>query len=322
MENPLITVITPTWNRGKYIQRVWNGLRKQTYKNIEWIVCDDGSEDETILKLKEIKKLTKFKMIILHAKKRVGKTRLDNAAINMATGEFIVWNDSDDYFLEDGIEKLVSTWLKIPDLDKKMYIGITAQCKDIEGKIITNPPIMKSFDTTWNDLREELKYTGDLVYFTRSSVIKKNLFPEVDFVIPEGVVWTKLGKEKIKVIQDVVKIVEYKADNCISFSGKMEYCRGKAYAIPIIKNNLSQYNNKFIKDIWQTITYIRYSIHGEIRLKEIINLSEGSILKRNIYLFYFISMILVIVDQCRNKVIKTHIEFNKSRRIEIQKIDS
>jgi len=316
----MVTIITPTWNRGVYINRVWDGLRKQSYQNIEWIVCDDGSEDDTLSIINKIKSLASLSITILHARNRVGKTRLDNAAIKAAKGEFIVWNDSDDYFVSNGIEKLVNAWLEIPEEEKESYIGIVAQCKNIDGALITNPPITRNLITTFNDLREKFKYSGDMVYFTKSSSLKANIFPEVDFVIPEGVVWTALGSKYIKVIPDVVKIVEYKAINCISYSGRMEYCRGKAYAIPIIKKNTSKYNSGFTKEIWQTITYMRYCIHGEIEFKDMKNLSSDCFSKYRIFFLYIFSLLLAIGDNCQGKVKKTHIDFNNSRKIEIQRL--
>lgn len=47
MKNELISIITPTYNREKTLIRVYDSLCKQSYKNIEWIVVDDGSSDKT-----------------------------------------------------------------------------------------------------------------------------------------------------------------------------------------------------------------------------------------------------------------------------------
>ena len=54
--NAQISVITPTRNRAHTLHRVFNSLRKQTYKKFEWIVCDDASSDETIKLLKEFQR--------------------------------------------------------------------------------------------------------------------------------------------------------------------------------------------------------------------------------------------------------------------------
>ena len=43
----LISIVTPTFNRGKLLQRCYDSLCNQTYKNFEWIIVDDGSTDDT-----------------------------------------------------------------------------------------------------------------------------------------------------------------------------------------------------------------------------------------------------------------------------------
>lgn len=44
---PIFSILTPSWNRAAYLERVWRGLNSQTFRNFEWIVADDGSTDET-----------------------------------------------------------------------------------------------------------------------------------------------------------------------------------------------------------------------------------------------------------------------------------
>ena len=57
---PKISVITPTRNRAKTLNRVFRSLSKQTFKNFEWIVCDDSSTDNTLSLLKKFRKKSKI----------------------------------------------------------------------------------------------------------------------------------------------------------------------------------------------------------------------------------------------------------------------
>lgn len=50
-QTPMVSILTHTWNRVDYLDQVWMGLDSQSYKNIEWIVADDGSSDHTLSKL-------------------------------------------------------------------------------------------------------------------------------------------------------------------------------------------------------------------------------------------------------------------------------
>ena len=313
--SPLVSILTPTWNRADYIERVWRGIQSQTYGAIEWIVADDGSDDDTISSLKRLASCSAFPILLIRANVHIGKVRMDNEAIAQARGEFIVWCDSDDYLLPNAIEHLVATWISIREIDRVDYVGVTALCADLKGIISTPFPKEGVFDTTWNDLSEIYRVKGDMLYLTKSCELKKNLFPEVDFVVPEGVTWTTLGHKKVRITPNVMQMKEYKAANCISYSGKMEYCRGRAYSLATSERNLKKYSHSFPIRCWKLITYIRYSIHGEIRINESINL-WGS----NNSLIFFILMIcpayiFVLKDRLQGKVRKTHIDFIKANKL-------
>ena len=64
-----ISVITATRNRANTLYRVFKSLKNQTYKNFEWIVCDDASSDNTIKLLKKYKNEANFNISIFHFKK-------------------------------------------------------------------------------------------------------------------------------------------------------------------------------------------------------------------------------------------------------------
>jgi glycosyltransferase involved in cell wall biosynthesis len=241
IKNIKVSVITPTWNRLNYLERVWRSLSEQKFKDFEWILADDGSTDGTIEMIQEIRNKSKFKIIIIKANIHIGKARIDNEAIKVAKGEFIVWNDSDDYFIPEAFQLLINKWEEIDYQNKENYSGILAYCKDKEKKILNTIENEIIKDVSLNEAREKYKLKGDLVHFTKTKLLKENLFPEVDLVIPEGVVWTKIGKLNVKIIKEPLMIKEYQAENCISFNQKMKYNRGMAYAKSMCRFNLKEY---------------------------------------------------------------------------------
>src|SRR3989338_9452063 len=93
--NIIFSILTPTWNRGAYLKRVFEVLKSQTFTNFEWIVADDGSNDNTIDVVNQFAKNSNFPVILIHADRHVGKVRVDNESIKQARGKFIVWCDSD-----------------------------------------------------------------------------------------------------------------------------------------------------------------------------------------------------------------------------------
>ena len=93
---PLVSILTPCWNRAEFLDRVWQALDDQTYPVIEWIVCDDGSTDDTAQKLEEFRTKSWFPVCVITASEHIGKVRMDNEAVSQARGQYILWNDSDD----------------------------------------------------------------------------------------------------------------------------------------------------------------------------------------------------------------------------------
>jgi glycosyltransferase involved in cell wall biosynthesis len=311
---PLVSILTPTWNRGPYLRRVWEGLNSQIYKHIEWIVANDGSSDGTENIIRELAALSEFPVTLISASLRIGKARMDNEAIAQARGEFILWNDSDDYLLPRAIERLIAAWDSIPPECKDEFVGITALCDAGKGGLSIALPQSGHFDTTWNDLSETHNVIGDMLYFTKASALKKERFPEIDFVIPEGVVWSALGHMKTRVLPEILKVNEYRTPNSISFSGKMEYNRGRAYALAISENNLRMYPRRPLSRLWKLINYIRYSMHGEIEPRGAIKLwGENS----SLFAFFLvlpIAYLFSLKDRAQGKVRKTHREFLAAQR--------
>ena len=108
--NPLISIIVPVYNVEKYIHRSINSLLKQTYKKIEIILVDDGSPDNCPMICDEYaKKDNRIKVI---HKINGGLSDARNAALDIVTGEYITFVDSDDFVSENLIELLVKPILK------------------------------------------------------------------------------------------------------------------------------------------------------------------------------------------------------------------
>lgn len=100
-ENEKISVIIPTYNRKDSIVQSIESVLNQTYKNIEVIVVDDCSNDNTI---EQIKKITDKRLNFYQLDKNYGACYARNYGIKKATGRYIAFNDSDDIFIEDKLE--------------------------------------------------------------------------------------------------------------------------------------------------------------------------------------------------------------------------
>lgn len=145
-KNPLVSVLLNCYNAQDTIYRAIDSVLKQTYKNIELIVWDDGSKDKTI----EIVKSFKDKRVKIFKNKSnigLGKSRLK--AIKKLNGDLISIIDSDDYFEKEKIEKQVlifhknhktsicATWSKIFDEnhEKLYFFESSATSETLKNKL-------------------------------------------------------------------------------------------------------------------------------------------------------------------------------------------
>jgi glycosyltransferase involved in cell wall biosynthesis len=132
INTPKVSVILPTYNRAKQIENAVQSVLSQTYKNYELIVIDDGSTDSTEDVLRKFTDNNRFKYF-----KQVnqGASVARNFGLEKSKGELIAFQDSDDKWREDKLEKQVrliesqsevglvySDMLRVLDNHKKYYL--------------------------------------------------------------------------------------------------------------------------------------------------------------------------------------------------------
>lgn len=106
--NPLVTVITPAFNRVEYITEAVESVLGQSYPCIEFIVIDDGSSDGTFEILQKYEADKKLELLSHTNRENKGQSSALNLGLKAAKGEYIVILDSDDYLHEDKIRDQVA----------------------------------------------------------------------------------------------------------------------------------------------------------------------------------------------------------------------
>lgn len=105
-DKPLVSVISPGKDEGKHIQKLINTLGLQTYKNIESIIVDDGSEKDILQIGRNLQHEGKITLFIRN-EIRGGKASAANTALRYAKGKFVIHIDTDSYLEKDSIEKIL-----------------------------------------------------------------------------------------------------------------------------------------------------------------------------------------------------------------------
>lgn len=109
-----VSVIIPTYNRGYLVSNAIKSVLNQTYKNVEVVLVDDGSTDNTLAVIQPFLQLNNFKYFFQENK---GRSYARNHGLNHAEGEFILFLDSDDYLELDAINTLVQLSQEYPEIN-------------------------------------------------------------------------------------------------------------------------------------------------------------------------------------------------------------
>lgn len=215
MKHPFITILTPTYNRASLLPRLFDSLLRQTNKDFEWIVVDDGSTDDTrevVANLKE-KCGGAFPMGYVY-KANGGKHMAINIGAERARGELLFIADSDDLLTDDALETVENSWHDISD-DKSFAgiagLDITMDTREVIGSGLPQEHI----DCNAIDIRYRHHVTGDMKEVFRTEVLREFPFPEFagERFCPEQLVWFRMARRyRLRYINKPIYIADYQPD--------------------------------------------------------------------------------------------------------------
>lgn len=143
LERPLVSVIIPGKNEGKHIYKLVNSLREQSYTNLEIIVVDDGSDDETPMIGRDMEK-NGFIDLFIRNEFRGGKASAANLALRFTKGKFIVHLDADCSYNFDAIEKII---IPFYEDDRIGGVGGNVMVRNYKTSLVTTLQAIEYYDT-------------------------------------------------------------------------------------------------------------------------------------------------------------------------------
>lgn len=226
----MITIFTPTYNRKLLIERVYESLKKQTNTDFIWLVVDDGSTDGTSAFFDSIKSQSSF-TIKYYYQKNGGKHRAHNTAIKNCTTDYFLILDSDDWLVEDAIEKLYKYSKKIED--NTNCAGIIGNRYYAEDGEVVGTKVMQIEYASGNELYQKYGLKGDTIRMYKTECLRRWLFPEIENekFVPENVVFDKIDiNYKLLVIHDKLYMCEYQPNGYSNSILKVHLNNPKGYA--------------------------------------------------------------------------------------------
>ena len=230
--NIKISVIIPTYNRGKIIGNSIKSVLNQTFKNLEIIVVDDGSKDNT----KEI--VDKFKderIRYIKLQNNTGAAYARNIGIKNAIGQYISFQDSDDIFYPDKLERQL-----------KNIINKNSNLDFCKIKVIFN----SSFSYFVPSINQEKSISnGDIL---------NELISKGNFISNQAILIKKQFLSKYLFDPNLPRLQDYDLILRMIHRAKISYTKDVLVELHIQKDSITRSNKKLRKAIYILLIYYNY----------------------------------------------------------------
>lgn len=297
MKNYVVSIIVPIYNAEKYLNKCIESIVNQLYSNIEIILIDDGSTDNSLNICKDY--CMKDKRIRLISQKNGGPSKARNNGIKNSSGDYILFVDSDDYIENNMIKEMIDS------MNNESYdIVICSYNKSIDDELI-------SVELEEKNSFEEYLFESSTMGFSMCKMIKKecitNYFNNNLFYMEDMCFWVS-NMKNINIIQVVNKcLYNYRIVNSSSLH-RVNYDYRKESIFEACNLLIELVPIKY-KKIYKKIYIDYYYLYNEfldIRHKKYYLKYYNEILKDNT-----VSLLTKIKIFIKNIIIRSHFRLMK-----------
>lgn len=269
----LITIITPTYNREKYLDKLYCSLKAQTVKDFKWLIVDDGSVDDTGQAVNSFLKDEKrdFEVRYIY-QDNGGKHRALNRGIDLINTELTFIVDSDDYLPADAIEKIVQYHNKYKE-HRGMYTlcGYSFLRCHADGSVNTAYFPKNEMIDSYRNVRINGNIGGDKAEVFYTDILKQYPFPvyEGERFLPEDIVWMQMsGPYNMVHINENIYICDYLEEGLTKTGRRMKVKSPKG----MVLRSKIYLNGEYVclkVKIKMMLLYIIYGKYAEINNKSL-----------------------------------------------------
>lgn len=188
---PKISVVTPSFNQGQFLEKCIKSVIKQDYPDFEYIIIDGGSTDNSLDIIAEYRQYLAYSV----SEPDNGQSSAINKGFKKAKGELVVWLNSDDYYLPGAFRKVAEAYARNPEAS--FYFGNGLR---VDSKGMKKSRFFESETVNFN--RDALLYCLNYILqpatFINASYLKKIGFLDegLDYGMDTDL-WLRLSKEKM-----------------------------------------------------------------------------------------------------------------------------
>lgn len=209
----MLTIFTPTYNRGYILKELYQSLCKQTNQKFKWLIVDDGSTDNTKELVEKWQMENQITITYLY-ENNLGKSAAHNKAMKYIDTELFTCVDSDDMLDECAVEIVLREWGKIQQNEADIG-GILAFRKTRQGEAITHYNASNSQIGCLKEFYDKKIISGDTMLIFLTNYIKKIQFPMFagEKFIPEAYLYDQFDQAyKLKIVPAYIYICDYLED--------------------------------------------------------------------------------------------------------------
>ena len=255
-----LTVFTPAYNRAKTLTRTYESLCRQTSKDFEWLVVDDGSSDNTRELVEGWIKEGRIPIRYIYQQNQ-GMHGAHNTAYDNIDTELNTCIDSDDWMPDDAVEKIVDFWKKNGNQDFAGIIGLDISAN---GDVIGCPFSPSIKQTTLSGFYAN-GGSGDKKLVYRTDIIKK--YPV--YPIFEGEKYVGLAYKYLLIDRDYdmltlnepLVVVEYQPDGSSNNMFRQYWNNPRGFAF--YRKTEMQYAPKFSRRFMACVHYVSHNIRAK-----------------------------------------------------------
>lgn len=206
-----LTIFTPTYNRAYILGKLYESLINQTCKDFIWFIVDDGSKDDTKTLVNDWIKENKIEIKYIF-QQNGGKMRAHNTGVKNCETELFLCVDSDDYIIENAVEKILNHSQEL--LKKEDLSAIVAYRGKNEKEVIDNEFPKNIKESALNDLYRK-GFRGDTSLIFKTEVLKNYLFPEIEGekFITENYIYSQIDENyKMLLLPEIIIVCNYLDD--------------------------------------------------------------------------------------------------------------
>lgn len=276
MENSLVSIVIPVYNTQKYLSECLDSIINQSYKNLEIIVINDGSTDNSQNIIDEYVK--KDKRIISIYQNNSGVSAARNSGLDNSSGDYVCFVDSDDFIRKDFIENLINVMSKynadvtttksnlddvnienveVLDADKalvRMYYGKLE--KSDNGVQMFSLKLLKENNITFD---EDKKVCEDFDFFAKALIVSNKIAVDYRSMYyyrpnPDSVMHKALNINNFKAINNKIEAGLTLVDRCPGLKSAIEnsiFCDSVSLAVRGY-SELNKWQKQF-KQIWYNL---------------------------------------------------------------------